>query len=160
MPESISVPAPTEATAVFCVFDAGTVLGPMGPDGLPTVVNDEVLSLRNEYRLFLEDGLASGRTAGTRATGRGKSVPTGRLVLLAFATLVILTGESTLPNGWSNTAASTGGQAQISTWVIGAINGGVSKPTGTSSCSAWALVDGSNFGSVGLGEPTVQSGHG
>ena len=48
-----------------------------------------------------------------------------------------------------------GGQAQISTWVIGAINGGVSKPTGTSSCSAWALVDGSNFGSVGLGEPTV-----
>jgi hypothetical protein len=54
--ESISLPSPTEAIAVFCVFDAGTVLGPNGPDGLPTVVNDEVLSLRNEYSLFLENG--------------------------------------------------------------------------------------------------------
>lgn len=49
----------------------------------------------------------------------------------------------------------TGGDAQIATWVIGAVNGGVSRPAGTSTCSAWALVDGSNFGSVGLGEPTV-----
>ena len=50
---------------------------------------------------------------------------------------------------------TTGGQAQISTWVIGAVNGGVARPSGTTSCTAWALVDGSNFGSVGLGEPTV-----
>jgi hypothetical protein len=49
----------------------------------------------------------------------------------------------------------TGGQAQISTWVIGAINGGVARPTGTTSCTAWALVDGSNFDSIGLGDPTV-----
>ena len=53
--ESVSVESGTQATAVFCVFDAGTVLGPNGPDGLPTVVNDQILSLRSEYVLFLED---------------------------------------------------------------------------------------------------------
>jgi hypothetical protein len=55
--ESVSFPSSVEATAVYCVFDAGTVFGPIGPDGLPTVVNDQVLSLRNEYELFLEDGI-------------------------------------------------------------------------------------------------------
>jgi len=54
--ESVSLDSQSEATAVFCVFDAGTVLGPAGPDGLPTVVNDQIVSLRDEYRLFLENG--------------------------------------------------------------------------------------------------------
>ena len=54
--ESTSLVSETTATAVFCVFDAGTVLGPTGPDGLPTVVNDQLLSLRDEYQLFLEHG--------------------------------------------------------------------------------------------------------
>jgi hypothetical protein len=55
--ESVTIESSTEATALFCVFDAGLVMGPTGPDGQPTVVNDQILSLRNEYRLFLEDGL-------------------------------------------------------------------------------------------------------
>ena len=54
--ESVSIDSPSEATAVFCVFDAGTVLGPDGPDGLPTVVNNQIVSLRDEYHLFLENG--------------------------------------------------------------------------------------------------------
>ncbi len=54
--ESLNLVSPTEASAVYCVFDAGAVMGPVGPDGLPTLVNDEVISLRNDYRLFLEDG--------------------------------------------------------------------------------------------------------
>ncbi|MEY2552634.1 MAG: hypothetical protein QOC57_494, partial [Ilumatobacteraceae bacterium] len=54
--DSFSVVSPSEATAIFCVYDAGTVLGPIGPDGLPSVLNDEILSLRNEYRLYLENG--------------------------------------------------------------------------------------------------------
>ena len=57
VPESIAVESTIEAMAVYCVFDAGTVLGPNGPDGLATIVNDQVLSLRNEYHLFLEDGV-------------------------------------------------------------------------------------------------------
>jgi hypothetical protein len=52
--ESVTVTTATQASAVFCVFDAGTVLGPVGPDGQPTVVNDEVLSLRDQYDLFLD----------------------------------------------------------------------------------------------------------
>jgi len=39
--------------------------------------------------------------------------------------------------------------------VLGAVDGGVSKPAGTTSCTAWAPVDGSNFESIGLGSPTV-----
>ena len=55
--ESVSVQSSTEATALYCVFDAAAVMGPIGPDGQPTVVNDQVISLRNEYHLFLENGL-------------------------------------------------------------------------------------------------------
>ena len=55
--ETISVASPTQASAIYCVFDAATVMGPIGPDGQPTVVNDEILSLRNDYHLFLEDGM-------------------------------------------------------------------------------------------------------
>ena len=54
--ESIALESTTEATAVYCVFDAGTVLGPNGPDGVPTIVNDQVLSLKSEFHLFLEGG--------------------------------------------------------------------------------------------------------
>ncbi|MGZ4766254.1 MAG: hypothetical protein ACXWBO_07425 [Ilumatobacteraceae bacterium] len=53
--ESVNVVSAAEATAIYCVFDAGTVMGPNGPDGLPTVVDDQVLSFRNEYRVYFED---------------------------------------------------------------------------------------------------------
>ena len=46
-----------------------------------------------------------------------------------------------------------GGNAQISTWVIGAINGGVGHPSGTSSCTPWAIFDGST--TEVAGESTV-----
>jgi hypothetical protein len=46
----------TEATATYCLYDAGAVMGPNGPDGIPTVVDDQILSLRNDYHLFLESG--------------------------------------------------------------------------------------------------------
>jgi hypothetical protein len=38
-----------------------------------------------------------------------------------------------------------GGASQITTWVIGAVNGGVSHPPGTSSCTPWAIFYGSTF---------------
>ena len=56
MDESVSVGSATDASAVFCVFDAGTVFGPTGPDGLPTIIDDQVISVRNDYRLYLENG--------------------------------------------------------------------------------------------------------
>src|SRR4051794_40255294 len=44
--------------------------------------------------------------------------------------------------GAETTSDSSGGAAQISTWVIGAINGGVHKPVGTSKCTDWRPVTG------------------
>ena len=55
--------------------------------------------------------------------------------------------------GGGSDGPSTGGNAQISSWVIGALNGGVSRPAGVSSCSSWVLFDGSNFG--GIGNPSI-----
>ena len=55
--------------------------------------------------------------------------------------------------GGSTTPGNGGGAASISTWVIGAVNGGVVKPAGSTSCTAWMLFDGSNMG--GLGNPSI-----
>ena len=52
--ESVTVVSPTEATANYCSYDPGIVLGPVGPDGVPTVVNDVIASVRYTYRLFFE----------------------------------------------------------------------------------------------------------
>jgi hypothetical protein len=76
-------------------------------------------------------------------------------VLALLVSALSVDNAAAAGTGGGDESPSTGGQAQISTWVIGAINGGVARPVGTTACSPWALVDGSNFGSVGLGEPTV-----
>ena len=55
--ESVTVGSATEASAVYCVYDAGAVMGPKGPDGMPTVVNDVIASVRYKFQLFLEDGV-------------------------------------------------------------------------------------------------------
>ena len=39
-----------------CWYDAGVVLGPIGPDGEPTVVNDVADSTEYSHTLVLEDG--------------------------------------------------------------------------------------------------------
>jgi hypothetical protein len=74
--ESVTIVSPTEATAIFCAYDAGTVLGPNGPDGLPTVVNDESLSIKNEYHLYLEQsGWLTGEQQQIEAMGQGNMCP-------------------------------------------------------------------------------------
>ena len=49
--ESVSLDSPSQATAIYCAHDALIVLGPNGPDGLPTTVNDEITSFRYQYRV-------------------------------------------------------------------------------------------------------------
>lgn len=74
--ESVTVISPTEATAIYCAYDAATVLGPAGPDGLPTVVNDEILNLRNEYRLYLEANVwLVGEQQEIQDLGQGNQCP-------------------------------------------------------------------------------------
>ena len=53
--DSVSKESETEAMAFYCAYDAAVVLGPNGPDGIPTVVNNEVLSYRYRYLVFFED---------------------------------------------------------------------------------------------------------
>ena len=74
--ESVIIAMPTEATATYCVYDPGIVLGPNGPDGLPTVVNDRVSSVRYAYGLFLEDGIwRVGRQHEVERLGEGSLCP-------------------------------------------------------------------------------------
>jgi hypothetical protein len=40
-----------------CWFDAAVVFGPVGPDLLPTVVNDEIRNSHHELTLYLENGV-------------------------------------------------------------------------------------------------------
>jgi hypothetical protein len=54
--ESIGQNSDVFASAIYCAYDALTVLGPNGPDGLPTVVNDAISNVRYMYSLFFEDG--------------------------------------------------------------------------------------------------------
>jgi hypothetical protein len=74
--ESVTVSMPSEATAMYCVYDPGIVLGATGPDGLPTVVNDQISSIRYSYGLFLEEGLwRVGRQHELERLGEGSLCP-------------------------------------------------------------------------------------
>ncbi len=53
------------------------------------------------------------------------------------------------------TNPATAEQAQVSTWVVGAVNGGVGRPAGTSTCTPWALFDGSTLEGGNDPHPTV-----
>ncbi len=66
-----------------------------------------------------------------------------RLAIVVCTTLLLAYGNVEAAETGGDNTPGTGGQAQISTWVIGAINGGVSRPSGASSCSPWAIFDGS-----------------
>ena len=61
---------------------------------------------------------------------------------IAFAPNIASAGGS---QGGETTSDSTGGAPQISTWVIGAINGGVKRPAGTKTCTPWEPLNGSTI---------------
>ena len=74
--ESITVGSPTQASAMYCIYDAGAVMGPVGPDGVPTVVNDVLASVRYSFDLFLEDGSwLVGEQHQTERLGEGSLCP-------------------------------------------------------------------------------------
>src|SRR4051794_26630556 len=47
--QSVDQTSDSTATALFCAYDALTILGPVGPDGAPTVVNDDAVSRQYQY---------------------------------------------------------------------------------------------------------------
>jgi hypothetical protein len=78
------------------------------------------------------------------------------LALFALFALFLLSPASAFADGivgGDGNGGSGGGDAQISTWVIGALNGGVSKPVGATTCTAWELFNGSNMG--GMSDPRI-----
>lgn len=54
--EDVTLSTPTTSIVTSCIFDSGVVLGPDGPDGQPTVVNDQAVSKRFRDTLYLENG--------------------------------------------------------------------------------------------------------
>jgi hypothetical protein len=44
------------ARATSCWFDAGLILGPDGPDGKPTVIDDSITSSTMVHTLYLKSG--------------------------------------------------------------------------------------------------------
>src|SRR4051794_31783379 len=104
-----------------------------------------------KYRAFVMPSDCFWRTELGKSEGSTNSsalaretMPTFRLIaftlVLALVVPTVALGEKS-PGG-SDSTASGGGAAQISTWVIGAINGGVHKPAGTTTCTAWRPVTG------------------
>jgi hypothetical protein len=74
--ESVDTVSPTEATATYCWYDPGIVMGPVGPDGMPTVINDTIASVRYAYGLFLEGGIwRVGRQHELERLGEGSLCP-------------------------------------------------------------------------------------
>ncbi len=74
--ESVSLASSSEASATFCLYDAGIVMGPVGPDGQATVVNDVITSERYAYTVFLEEGLwIVGRERSIERLGEGNLCP-------------------------------------------------------------------------------------
>ena len=52
----VTFDSPTVAEATFCGYDAGILLGPPGPDGKATIVDDTITSAHRKYKMFLEGG--------------------------------------------------------------------------------------------------------
>ena len=55
-PISVEMASLGEATVKSCWYDAGIVLGPVGPDGQATVINNETGSSSYSHTLYLEGG--------------------------------------------------------------------------------------------------------
>jgi hypothetical protein len=54
--EAVANRTDTDVLATTCWFDAIVILGPPGPDGLPTTVDDRAISSRKQHSLVREDG--------------------------------------------------------------------------------------------------------
>jgi hypothetical protein len=70
--ESYEMDGPDVAVVTACRYDAGTVFGPPGPDGQPTIVADVPESYRASHTLYLENGeWRVGRIQKTEELGEG-----------------------------------------------------------------------------------------
>ena len=78
-----------------------------------------------------------------------------RLATLTILLILLPHTAAVAAGTGGGSASNAGGEASISTWVIGAVNGGVSAPAGVSSCTPWQFFDGSNLGGIGMVSATM-----
>ena len=133
--ESISLGSSTEATAVYCVFDArhraGTQSDPMGCR--PSSTTRSSASDTSTRCSWKSGTWRVGRAAAdSNVSAREVCVrPPRSCSSLRRALLLVRDRCSPTEAGGDDSPGDTGGAAQISTWVIGAVNGGVGRPAGT-----------------------------
>jgi len=74
--QSIGLDDPTSAVTFSCWYDASVLLGPAGADGLPTVLNDKKISVREKQALYF-DGTSwkVGEAATVQDLGDGNQCP-------------------------------------------------------------------------------------
>jgi hypothetical protein len=74
--QSVALDDPTSAVTFSCWYDASVLLGPVGADGRPTVLNDKKISVREKQALYF-DGTAwkVGEGATVQDLGDGNQCP-------------------------------------------------------------------------------------
>ena len=74
--QSVALEDATSAVTFSCWYDASTLLGPIGSDGQPTVLNDKIISVREKQELFF-DGTdwKVGEAATVEDLGDGNKCP-------------------------------------------------------------------------------------
>src|SRR6476646_7515188 len=72
----------------------------------------------------------------------------GRIALTVTALIAVWpswASAAVVDGATKDASGATAGQAQISTWVIGALNGGVKRLAGTTKCTPWEPLNGSTI---------------
>ena len=74
--QSVALEDPSSAVTFSCWYDASILLGPIGADGQPTVLNDKIISVREKQALYF-DGTdwKVGEAATVEDLGDGNKCP-------------------------------------------------------------------------------------
>ena len=101
-----------EGSAVIASYDAGTVLGPIGPDGLPTVVNDQSSASGTSTACFFEDGSLEGRRDSTRSSVWARESVSARRIASLHAVFYARSSDRASPrmDWWRRQHAGDGGK--------------------------------------------------
>ena len=74
--QSVALEGATSAVTFSCWYDASTLLGPIGANGQPTVLNDKIISVREKQLLFFDGAdWKVGEAATVEDLGDGNKCP-------------------------------------------------------------------------------------
>jgi hypothetical protein len=74
--QSVALDDATSAVTFSCWYDASMLLGPVGADGQPTVLNDKIISVREKQELYFDGtNWKVGEAATVQDLGDGNKCP-------------------------------------------------------------------------------------